>query len=148
MTDDATCTGCGTRMIVVEPGQTTHPNCDPSSDDARWIREQHALEAKGRAAALFAQKRAVENAPDDHARAVDVIHAAALSMPVFSANDLRSVDGWEQLHGPVRGAAFTTAIRRGWIEHAGYEPSTSLATHAHDVKKYRSLIHNSERKTA
>ncbi len=27
----ATCTGCGEPMIVVEPGQTTHPTCEP-----RW----------------------------------------------------------------------------------------------------------------
>lgn len=140
------CYECGGPLDDVD-GLGTHPSCDPSDPDAAAIRQRCADEwAVLKAAGMAGQAAAIAHAPDDHAAAVAIIHRAAVTMRMFSSNDLRDT-GWEQLASKVRGGAFTTAVRRGWLRHAGYEPSTSPATHGHDVKRWESQIHVPARAT-
>lgn len=54
-----TCTVCRLRMVTIEPGQTTHPNCDPA-DVADLTGEQ----TRDHALALLAGELGAEKVPD------------------------------------------------------------------------------------
>lgn len=128
------CNVCGGRLIPVD-GHADHPSCS----DAPGA-EQIPAEHEARQLAIQGQAQAVATSPDDHAAAVEIIRQAATTMRTFGSNDCRTWPRWEHLRGPVRGAAFTTAMRRGWIRAEGFEASSSTATHAHSVRTYKSLI--------
>jgi hypothetical protein len=123
------CEVCGTRIIVVD--SRVHPSCEfpeariTMADRLKWA----------------GQRRAVESAPNDHKLALAIIKQAAETLPVLSVNDLRSNPSWEQLHGPTRGAAVTTAIRRGWLRQVAFDASSSTATHGHRVGRYESTLY-------
>jgi hypothetical protein len=128
-------------MTVVDDHET-HPSCDPRDEGAAAIRAEHTGEqeaARGRG--RDGQADARTSARGDHAAAVEIIRRHATRMPVLSANDLRADPEWERLHGPVRGAAVTTAIRRGWLRQIAFEASSSGSTHGHRIARYESTLH-------
>ena len=79
-----------------------------------------------------------------HAHAIRWIQSWAQAFPTVCSNDLRRVFDGATIPGPVRGSAWSHAVRRGYITPIGYVQSTDPGTHAHPVRLYRSLLYRGE----
>ena len=82
----------------------------------------------------------VEAHPDAMRATLAIIRDAAKQHSTISANTIRTELRIAQIPGPVVGAAFRQAVKDRVLVSTGYEPSTDVATHAHPVRSYESLI--------
>jgi len=98
--------------------------------------EQLDLLAAARAGRDEGMARTTEAAGDDEITVLDAaIARMAATGDVFSVNDIRSeLDG---VRGPLVGARFSFARRRGLIVPVSYTPSTEPRTHAHPVRTWQ-----------
>lgn len=98
--------------------------------------EQLDLLAAARAGRDEGMARTTEAAGDDEITILDAaIARMAATGDVFSANDIRpELDG---VRGPLIGARFSLARKRGLIVPVSYTPSTDPGTHAHAIRTWQ-----------
>jgi hypothetical protein len=82
------------------------------------------------------QAQATDAHPDERAKVEAAIRQLAATGQPFSANTCRDLHG---VNGGIVGATFTAMRKAGLIERIGREPSTSAATHGHEIGQWRGV---------
>lgn len=115
-----------------------HPYHDFTPDELKVIERYETSKAAEDREAGKAQ--AQMSKPEHHAEAVRMIHQFALTNSTLSANDLRRDMDKAGIDPAVRGGAWSSAVRAGYIAAEVYETSTGRSAHSKPVTRYVSQI--------
>lgn len=93
-----------------------------------------------------ALRRIEGSSPDAIEAALQVVHACALTMPLFSTDDVwrrlqETGQHFDKRHRRFLGAAMQQAAKLGWCEAtAEYRPSERVECHGRPVRMWRSRV--------